>query len=83
VGTQYLILSFDAVLTVDGKDGTRNINTFRRSIQVEVAWPETPSEWLEWFKKLFENVSWLWATILVPAGLWIWSRLRKPRAAAG
>ena len=77
IGTQFLILSFDAVLTVDGKDGTRNVNTFKRSIEVEVAWPATPSEWLEWFKKSFENVSWLWATILVPVGLWIWNRLRK------
>src|SRR6266496_1907910 len=76
-GTQYLILSFDAVLTVDGKDGTRNINTFKRSIEVEVGWPETPGEWLEWFKGLFDNISWLWATILVPVGLWIWNRFRK------
>jgi hypothetical protein len=77
VGTQYLILSFDAMLTVDGKDGTRNINTFKRSIKVEVGWPQTPSEWLEWFKKLSENLSWLWMTILVPVGVWIWARLRK------
>jgi hypothetical protein len=77
VGTQYLILSFDAVLSIDGKDGTRNINTFKRTIKVEVGWPETPTEWLEWLKKLFENISWLWATILVPVGLWIWSRFRK------
>jgi hypothetical protein len=77
VGSQYLILSFDAVLTIDGKDGIRNINTFKRSIQVEVGWPQSPSEWLEWFKHLFENVSWLWATILLPVGVWIWARLRK------
>jgi hypothetical protein len=37
-GTQYLLLSVDAILTVDGKEGTRNINTFTRKIEVEVAW---------------------------------------------
>jgi hypothetical protein len=66
-GTQFLIMSLDAVLTVDGKEGTRNINTFKRRIEVEVAWPETPSEWFEWLKQWFENISWLWVTVLVPA----------------
>jgi len=84
IGTQYLILSFDAVLTVEGKDGTRNINTFKRPIEVEVAWPETPSEWLDWAKKLFENLSWLWVTVLVPVALWIWNRFRrKPPPGSG
>jgi len=78
-GKQFLILSFDVVLTIDGKDGTRNVNTFKRPIEVEVAWPETPGEWLEWFKNLFENLSWLWATVLLPVGLWIWNRFRKKR----
>jgi hypothetical protein len=77
VGTQYLILSFDAVLTVDGREGTRNIRTFTRPIQVEVAWPETSGEWFEWFKSWFENISWLWATILLPVGYWAWRHLRK------
>jgi hypothetical protein len=65
-GTQFLILSFDAFLTIDGKEGTRTINTLTRKIDVQVGWPETPEEWLEYGKKLFEGVSWLWATILVP-----------------
>jgi hypothetical protein len=44
-GTQVLILSFEALLTIDGKDGTRNINTFTRKIEIDVPWPSTPSEW--------------------------------------
>jgi hypothetical protein len=35
-GTQYLILSFDALITENGKDGTRNVNILRRKIEVEV-----------------------------------------------
>jgi hypothetical protein len=76
-GTQFLILSFDAVLTVDGKDGTRNINTFKRKIEIDVPWPGTLSEWFAFLKNWFENISWLWLTILVPAGLWLWNQLRK------
>jgi hypothetical protein len=76
-GTQYLLLSFDAVFTIHGKEGTRNINTFKRTIEVEVGWPQTPDEWFEWFKNLFEKLSWLWVTVLVPVGLWMWARLQK------
>jgi hypothetical protein len=75
-GTQYLILSFDAVLSV----GKRNINTFAREIKVDVGWPETPSEWFAWLKESkdgFESISWLWLTVLVPLGLWAGNRFRK------
>jgi hypothetical protein len=64
-----LILTFDAILTLNGKDSTRNVKTLTQPIEVEVGWPETGGEWFEFFKKWFENVSWLWATILVPVGI--------------
>jgi hypothetical protein len=80
-GTQFLMLSFDAVLSVDGKDGMRTINTFKRKIQIDVPWPETPSEWFVLLKNWFENVSWFWLTILVPVGLWLWNKFRKKPAA--
>jgi hypothetical protein len=76
-GIQFLILSLDAVLNVDGKDGTRNINTFKRKIEIKVPWPETPSEWVTLLKKWFEDISWLWATILVAPGLWLLNKFRK------
>jgi hypothetical protein len=83
-GAQFLRLSFDAVLTVNGKEGTRDINTFTRKIEVEVAWPETPSEWFGWLKEWFENISWLWVTVLVPLGLWAWNRFwKKPSPETG
>jgi hypothetical protein len=79
-GTQILILSFDAVLMVDGTPGKRNINTFTRKIEIDVPWPQTPSEWFVLVKQWFENISWLWVTILVPFGalvVWAWNKLRK------
>jgi hypothetical protein len=84
VGRHDLILSFDAVIRVADKDGTRTVNTFKHPIKIEIPWPETFAEWLEWFKKTFENLSWLWVTILLPVGLWIWNRyrMRGPRPEA-
>jgi hypothetical protein len=82
-GTQVLILSFDAVLNVDGKDGTRTVNTFKKKIEIDVPWPETPSEWVALIKGWFENLSWLWLTILAPAGLWLWNKLRKKPSELG
>lgn len=68
-GVQYLILAFDAIITVEGKDGSRNVNTLKHQIEVEVGWPQTFTEWFDLSKKWFENLSWLWASILVPFGL--------------
>jgi tetratricopeptide (TPR) repeat protein len=76
-GAHYLILSFDAILTVDGKEGTRNVTTLKRKIDVEVTWPETASEWVEFLRKWFENIGWFWTAVLVPFGLYFVARWRK------
>jgi len=75
-GTQYLILTVDAVLFIDGKEGVKNINTFTRKIEVAVGWPQTPSDWFAWLKGWVENIQWLWLTV-IPVGLLIWNRLRR------
>jgi len=75
--------SLKAVLVINGKDTTFDIvyqphpSARPPMIKVEEGWPQTPTEWFEWFKNLFEKFSWLWGTILVPVGVWIWARLRK------
>jgi hypothetical protein len=79
-GTQGLTLAFDAHIKVDGKEGTRTVNTLTRKIEVEVAWPETASEWLKFVKETGENLGWLWATILVPVGLFVANKVRKLRS---
>jgi hypothetical protein len=78
VGEQALILSFDALISLNGKDDRRTINTFKRRISVDVGWPETVGEWLELIKKTGENVSWIWATLLIPigGGAWAWIKRR-------
>jgi hypothetical protein len=84
-GTQFLILSLDCIISLDGKDGTRNVNTLKHQIEVEVGWPDSASEWFELTKKWFENLSWLWASLLIPMGVYFvawwrrWRHAEKPR----
>ena len=76
-GAQVLTLAFDAIITVDNKEGPKRVNTLTRKILVEVGWPETPTEWLEAGRKWFENANWLWLTILVPIGGFVMARWRR------
>jgi hypothetical protein len=78
-GTQFLILSFDALLTIDGKEGSRNVNTLVKKIEVQVGWPETARDWLDYGKGLFEGLNWFWATILVPIGAYVIHLWKKKR----
>jgi hypothetical protein len=77
-GEQILILSFDAKISLNGKENSRTINTFKRHISIDVGWPETVGEWLDLIKKTGENVSWIWATLLIPIGgsIWAWIKHR-------
>jgi Mg-chelatase subunit ChlD len=72
-GTHLLFLSLQAIFTIDGRDETRPITMLKRPVGVQVGW----LEWLDWFKNLFVQLSWLWGTILLPVGYWIWARFRK------
>lgn len=85
VGEQVMILSFDALININGKDDRRTINTFKRIIKVDVGFPETFGEWLELVKHTGENISWIWTTLLVLlggsgiGGTWAWiKRHRRP-----
>jgi hypothetical protein len=84
VGEQTLVLSFDAIISLDGKEDKRKFNTFKRRIDVDVGWPETWGEWLELTKKTGENISWIWVTLLIPVGgaIWAWIK-RGERSKAG
>jgi hypothetical protein len=76
-GPQELTLTIDATINVNGKDGPIRVNTLTRRIMVEVGWPETPAEWFEAGKTWFENLSWLWISILLPIGGIVVARWRK------
>jgi hypothetical protein len=61
------------------------VNTLKHQIEVEVGWPDSASEWFELTKKWFENLSWLWASLLIPMGVYFvawwrrWRHAEKPR----
>jgi hypothetical protein len=77
VGEQILILSFDAVIAINGKEDKRTVNTFKRSVDVEVGWPETVGEWLEWVRKMGEGLSYAWGLIFVTVGGAGWAAVKR------
>src|SRR5262249_1709027 len=46
----------------------RNVRTLRRTVDVEVGWPESAGEWFDPGERWFENTGWIWASIFVPLG---------------
>lgn len=79
---QLLLLTFDALISVNGKEDKRTINTLKAHINVDVGWPETVGEWLDLIKKTGENLSWIWASLLVPLGGAAWAFVKWRRRVA-
>jgi hypothetical protein len=80
VGNQYLNLTFDVILIINGKEDRRTINTFKRSISVEVEWPQTMGEWLELINKFVQNINSIWAVLfVVVAAIWAAIKRRKSK----
>lgn len=71
VGEHQLHLTLSATLFVDGRSMTRSIRTFDETINVEVTWQKQASDFIE------NNWQWLWVTLLVPLGGWIWAKKKK------
>ena len=83
VGEQFLILTFDAIITMDGKDDKRSLRTFKKRIDVEVGWPHSLGEWMEFLKKWAEGLSYFWGLVIaVGGGAWAWLRRRARVAKA-
>jgi len=79
-GKQVLILTFDVLITVAGKEGLHTVNSRRQEIEVDIGWPETPKEWAEWLKKWVEYGGWLWTALFVPVSVFALAKWRKFRA---
>ena len=69
-GKQQLHLTLTALFTVEGKDTRRAIQTFDRTIDVQVKWGQRIAGFV------VENWKWLWTVIVVPLAPVIW-RARK------
>lgn len=79
-GAHTLTLSFDALLTVDGQQGTRRVTTLRRNIAVVVARPQGVTGWLKAVGDFMNNASWLWSAPILAIGGFVWARLRRRKA---
>jgi hypothetical protein len=73
-GPQFLTLTVDAIITINGDKDTRNITTLTRPIEVDVAHPHNEEEWVAWIKDQGEAFGWGWgalaAVIAVVTGFW-------------
>ncbi|MEF3365144.1 hypothetical protein V3H18_01215 [Methylocystis sp. 9N] len=78
-GEQTLILTFDAFIPLQGKDVRRTVRTLTQKISVEVGWPESASEWLEFIKKQLETANGIWVALLAIGGAVLtWARKISP-----
>lgn len=78
-GEQTLILTFDAIIAPQGKDVRRTVRTLTQKINVEVGWPESAGEWIEFIKKQAETAQWISATVLAIGGAVLaWAKKISP-----
>jgi hypothetical protein len=78
-GPQYLTLSVDAIITINGDKDTRNITTLTRQIEVEIARPHNEEEWFGQIKTWIEAVGWGWGVLaaLIAAGASFWHKIQS------
>jgi hypothetical protein len=72
-GTQWLFLTIDAVVAIDGKDAAEHEQVFKKAIKVRV----TVSQRVVRF--VGNNWQWLWTVGLVPLGGWLLARVPRKR----
>jgi len=75
-GTNNLHLVLNALFTIEGRDRFRTVKSFDKTIEVKVTFAQTL---MGFFR---ENWKWLWTTLLAPAALILWGKLRKKKHAA-
>jgi hypothetical protein len=61
------------MLKVDGESTERTVESFDRSIDVNVKWSESFVDFVA------KNWQWLWAAILLPAVGWLINRFRSKK----
>jgi hypothetical protein len=65
-GNKKLHLTISALLNVEGETTPRTIESFERTIPVNVTWSQRLAGFVS------ANLAWLGPSILVPAALWVW-----------
>ena len=73
-GRHRLHLTLTAFIAVDGERRARTVQTFERTLVIDVTWTSRISGFVD------DNWQWLWSAILVPVGLWVLQRRRRAAA---
>lgn len=73
-GRHRLHLTLTAFIEVDGERRARTVQTFERTLVIDVPWTSRVSGFVD------DNWQWLWSAILVPVGLWVLQRRRRTAA---
>lgn len=78
-GVLRLHVVLNALVDVDGT-GKRPypIKSFDHEYRVDVPWQNKPV-----FAFVGNNWQWLWTTLIIPVGAWVWNRRRKKKGKAG
>lgn len=78
-GEQFLTLTMDAIITIDGQKDTRNVTTLTRQINIEVARPHNSDEWFAWIKERVEAIGWVWGIAVAVVGVMVgfWTRIKR------
>jgi hypothetical protein len=71
-GTRRLHLTVSALISVDGRETSRTIQTFDRVIQIHVTWMDRVSGFAG------RNWQWLWTAILIPLAGFLLRRRKRP-----
>jgi hypothetical protein len=77
-GPQYLTLTVDAIITINGEKDIRNITALIRQINVNVARPHNEEEWFGRIKEWVEAFGWGWGIVaaVIAAVVGFWRRLQ-------
>lgn len=73
-GSHQLHLTLDVILSVNGAETPRSLQTFDRTITVEVGFGKRA------FGFVTNNWQWLWTAVFIPLGAWLWKKKRWPPA---
>ena len=70
-GDHNVYLSLNAYFDVKGHDTPRTIETFRKTINIEVTWTKLTKDFFK------SNWQWLWTSIFIPITIWLWKKRKK------
>jgi len=70
-GDHNVYLSLNAYFDVRGRDTPKTIQTFRKTIKIEVTWTKLTKDFFQ------NNWQWLWTSLFIPITIWLWSKRKK------